>query len=98
MRSILFNEEFDPGSGWTLAERLTHASRTRFYLRIDDSGERASNAYLTCPEVGENHGDMANHLYDPTNENSRVKDLSLWEGGASYQLVGEVMAYQDYDG
>ena len=25
---ILFNEEFDPGSGRTLAARLTHASRT----------------------------------------------------------------------
>ena len=25
---ILFNKEFDPGSGRTLAARLTHASRT----------------------------------------------------------------------
>ena len=26
-RKILYNEEFDPGSGWTLATGLTHASR-----------------------------------------------------------------------
>ena len=25
-----FNREFDPGSGWTLAARLTHASRAEF--------------------------------------------------------------------
>ena len=25
-----FNKEFDPGSGLTLAARLTHASRTKF--------------------------------------------------------------------
>ena len=24
---IFYNEEFDPGSGWTLATGLTHASR-----------------------------------------------------------------------
>ena len=27
-----FNEEFDPGSGRTLAARLTHASRTELIL------------------------------------------------------------------
>jgi hypothetical protein len=26
------------------------------------------------------------------------KDLSLWEGLAAYQLVGEVMAHQGFDG
>ena len=26
------------------------------------------------------------------------KDLSVWEGPAAYQLVGEVTAHQDYDG
>ena len=98
MRSILFNEEFDPGSGWTLAERLTHASWTRIYLRIEESSERASNAYLTCPRVDDNYGDIANHLYALMNENSKGKDLLLKEGGASYQLVGEVIAHQDYDG
>ncbi len=52
----LFYEEFDPSSGWTLAERLTHASQTA----SNGSGKRASNAYLTCPEVVNNHRDMAN--------------------------------------
>ena len=26
------------------------------------------------------------------------KAFALWEGPLSYQFVGEVMAYQDYDG
>ena len=45
-----FNKEFDPGSGRTLAARLTHASRTELdgmILRMNEvelSGERVSNA------------------------------------------------------
>ena len=27
IKTINYNEEFDPGSGWTLAAGLTHASR-----------------------------------------------------------------------
>ena len=27
IKEIHYNEEFDPGSGWTLATGLTHASR-----------------------------------------------------------------------
>ena len=44
-----FNKEFDPGSGRTLAARLTHASRTEFMgqiLRVIEhklSGGRVSN-------------------------------------------------------
>ena len=44
-----FNKEFDPGSGRTLAARLTHASRTEFIgqiLRVMEgelSGGRVSN-------------------------------------------------------
>ena len=46
---IIYNEEFDPGSGWTLAAGLTHASRTVtgkacFSLT---SGARVRNAYAT---------------------------------------------------
>ena len=50
-----FYWEFDPGSGRTLAVCLTHASRTRrdgMILReneILESGERVSNAWVTCP-------------------------------------------------
>ena len=35
--------EFDPGSGRTLAARLTHASRTELLLRGELSGERVRN-------------------------------------------------------
>ena len=36
---IPFNEEFDPGSGRTLAARLTHASRTELIdLKFSDGG------------------------------------------------------------
>jgi hypothetical protein len=37
------NGEFDPGSGRTLAARLTHASRGRTGLRSGETGERVSN-------------------------------------------------------
>ena len=47
--------EFDPGSGWTLAACLTHASRTSLVGRIPSgwrpalaSGGRVSNAWGTC--------------------------------------------------
>ena len=52
--------EFDPGSGWTLAACLTHASRTRRYewsFRMDlifPSGGRVSNAWVTCLIQGDN--------------------------------------------
>src|SRR3954465_12233936 len=41
--------EFDPGSGRTLAARLTHASRARTRLRPGESGERVSNTWVTHP-------------------------------------------------
>ena len=53
--------EFDPGSGWTLAACLTHASRTKMLRRIPSgwrlcilSGGRVSNAWVTCPVQGDN--------------------------------------------
>ena len=37
---IGFNKEFDPGSGRTLAARLTHASRTELiFLKFSDGRE-----------------------------------------------------------
>ena len=36
------NGEFDPGSGRTLAACFIHASRTRSYLRVMESGGRVS--------------------------------------------------------
>ena len=45
-------QEFDPGSGRTLAACLTHASRTDYRKSSDTkkivSGERVSNAWATC--------------------------------------------------
>ena len=40
---IVFDGEFDPGSGRTLAACLTHASRAERLLRGYSSGERVSN-------------------------------------------------------
>ena len=37
---IGFNKEFDPGSGRTLAARLTHASRTEIYQQNFSEGRR----------------------------------------------------------
>ena len=43
-------KEFDPGSGRTLAARLTHASRTEMIKACFDhlSGGRVSNTWATC--------------------------------------------------
>ena len=38
-----YNEEFDPGSGWTLAAGLIHASQGG----SNATGERVRNAYVT---------------------------------------------------
>ena len=53
--------EFDPGSGWTLAACLTHASRTKHFIWIPSgrrilwlSGGRVSNAWVTCLIQGDN--------------------------------------------
>ena len=49
--------EFDPGSGWTLAACLTHASRTKHLLSLLKrwlSGGRVSNAWVTCLTQGDN--------------------------------------------
>ena len=51
---IQFVWEFDPGSGWTLAACITHSSRTVTGLRPLISGGRVSNAWATCPCVGDN--------------------------------------------
>ena len=53
---IGFNKEFDPGSGRTLAARLTHASRTGMQSACwkHPSGGRVSNTWATCPCVWNN--------------------------------------------
>ena len=37
---IFYNEEFDPGSGWTLAAGLTHASRGVTLVLAQDDDRR----------------------------------------------------------
>ena len=51
-----YNEEFDPGSGWTLAAGLTHASRGAAggSNTLLATGARVRNAYATCPWQGDN--------------------------------------------
>src|ERR687884_116901 len=52
-----FHGEFDPGSGRTLAARLTHASRaTNQPFGAGESGERVSNTWVTCPRLRDNTG------------------------------------------
>ena len=48
---IFYNEEFDPGSGWTLATGLTHASRGAAQGSNAEvaTGARVRNAYPTFP-------------------------------------------------
>ena len=48
-----YNGEFDPGSGWTLAGGLTHASRAVFVFRDRESGVRVSNTCATCLYLGD---------------------------------------------
>ena len=47
----IYNEEFDPGSGWTLAAGLTHASRGAAGCSntLPATGARVRNAWATCP-------------------------------------------------
>ncbi len=69
---------------------------------MEESGERVSNAWATYPEVWDNLA-KAGLIPDvvPCREARGLKaglpirrDLSLLEGPASYQLVGEVTAHQ----
>lgn len=73
-KSQIFNyirfKEFDHSSGWTLAVRLTHASRTRTTLKYFEglawmsttffglSGERESNVLVSPPKSGIAHRKM----------------------------------------
>ena len=66
---------------------------------VVDSGERASNAYLTCPRVGDSSGKPLVIPDDNGIPHGRpFKDLSLRDRDMSYQLVGEVTAHQGEDG
>ena len=52
-RIIHFIREFDPGSGWTLAACLTHASRTRLFhlrIRLMKEDHRVADGWVTRGE------------------------------------------------
>ena len=55
-----YNEEFDPGSGWTLAAGLTHASRGAALgsNTLAATGGRVRNAYATCLGQGDKPGKL----------------------------------------
>ncbi len=69
-------------------------------LAIVLSGERVSNALVTCPEEGDNSskGLLIPHEVRLVREVGRKGEIPLWEGPASHQLVGRVKAYQGEDG
>ena len=98
--------EFDSGSERTLAAWIRHASRTRcctFDLRkvgAVESGGRASNAWASCPQVGDNppKGELIPDVFSQ-GILGRIKvgilrNLPLEEAPACHQLVGEVTAHQ----
>ena len=82
--------EFDPGSGWTLAACLTHASRTEncyWDLRMDLmilSGGRVSNAWITWPIQGDSSWKRLIIPHKRTVPHGTVwKVPAVWDGSAS---------------
>ena len=69
-------------------------------LAIILSGERVSNALVTCPEERDNSpkGLLIPHVVVWIRCLMTKRIYSLREGPASHQLVGRVMAYQGNDG
>ncbi len=65
-----------------------------------ESGERVSNAWATCPQVGNSlpKGGIIPNMVIPGIRGCLkvgiLRDLPLGDGPASHQLVGRVMAYQ----
>ena len=96
-REVIFFEnnfrtwEFDPGSGWTLAACLTHASRTKHSIRFLSgmtilwlSGGRVSNAWVTCLIQGDNSWKRLLIPHKRTVPHGTVwKTPVVWDGPAS---------------
>lgn len=97
VNSFTLFDEFDPGSGSTLAACLTHVSRTAF-LR-EGSGERLRNTYAIDPRVGNNARKRVLIPRTPV-EGSLYRESrkARADGRAAHQVVGEVMAHQANDG
>jgi len=101
MELIGTHGEFDPGSGRTLAARLTHASRTGSGFRPWFSGERVRNTWATCRGAGDNPGKLGLIPHALTELHGWVRKpahkAGCFEGPAAYQVVGEVTAHQADD-
>ncbi len=91
---IASDEEFDPGSGRTLAACLMHASRTDHPFG-DGEWRTAEEHVGMCPRVGDNvpKGVLIPHTL--RKQESRKAPL---EQPATHQVVGGVMASQAIDG
>ena len=78
--------EFDPGSGLTLAACMRHASRTDDRACSIVSGGRLSNAWVTCPEVGNNcpKGWLIPHVVTGSFQSPKPQGAS---GGACVRLA-----------
>jgi len=79
-------------------ERILWCSNTSLV-----SGERVSNTWATCPEVGDSPPKGGLIPHDDRGAASLrsqrwPQGLTLPDGPAAYQLVGEVTAHQGYDG
>ena len=87
----LLTWEFDPGSGWTLAACLTHASRTKHFTWFSSelivlwlSGGRVSNAWVTCLIQGDNSWKRLLIPHKRTGPHGLVwKTPVVWDGPAS---------------
>ncbi len=78
----------------------TCKSNGDFVFVQSPSGERVSNALVTCPEERDNSskGLLIPHVVVRVRGLTSKRSNPLREGPASHQLVGKVTAYQGYDG
>ena len=79
---------------------VPNTCKSNGHSAMDVSGERVSNALVTCPEAGDNSskGLLIPHNFLGIRRRGRKVARSLREGPASHQLVGEVTAHQGDDG
>ena len=90
IRTKKYKEEFDPGSGWTLATGLTHASRG-VTLRAT-TGARVSNTYPTCPFLGDSLSKERLIPYAVAMPHGvSTKDLSEAAGDAFHYSILKIM-------
>ena len=70
-------------------------------IQLKSSGARVRNTWATCPEVGDSSpkGELIPHVARNLWFQSQSRgNLTLLDGPAAYQLVGEVTAHQGNDG